>query len=157
MLLGTSLVVQWLGLCPPNAGGIGSIPGQGIRSYMPQLRSGAARLNKHKKRESKKHFCYHGHFLAHSAIYPDRGHISVSLCIHTASAQHSSGNFISDLFILCIYLMGGYYSCHHKIKRLRCQEIKQRHVQCYSLCMAKLELEPGYSYCKISAYTRDSQ
>ena len=64
---------------------------------------------------------------------------------------------MSDLFILCIYLMGGYYSYHHKMKRLRCQEIKQRHVQCYSPCMAKLELEPGYSYCKISANTRDSQ
>ena len=51
--------------------------------------------------------------------------------------------------------MGGYYSYHHKMKRLRCQEIK--HVQCYSPCMAKLELEPGYSYCKISANTRDSQ
>ena len=24
---GTSLVVQWLGLCTPNAGGLGSIPG----------------------------------------------------------------------------------------------------------------------------------
>ena len=26
---GTSLVVQWLGLCSSNAGGTGSIPGQG--------------------------------------------------------------------------------------------------------------------------------
>ena len=26
---GTSLVVQWLRLCAPNAGGTGSIPGQG--------------------------------------------------------------------------------------------------------------------------------
>ena len=37
-LAGTSLVVQWLGLCAPNAGGRGSIPGQGIRSHMLQLR-----------------------------------------------------------------------------------------------------------------------
>ena len=31
---GTSLVVQWLRLCAPNAGGPASIPGQGIRSHM---------------------------------------------------------------------------------------------------------------------------
>ena len=32
--LGTSLVVQWLRLCAPNAG---SIPGQVTRADMPQL------------------------------------------------------------------------------------------------------------------------
>ena len=31
---GTSLVVQWLRLHAPNAGGPGSIPGQGTRSHM---------------------------------------------------------------------------------------------------------------------------
>ena len=31
---GTSLVVQRLILCAPNAGGPGSIPGQGTRSHM---------------------------------------------------------------------------------------------------------------------------
>ena len=31
--LGTSLVVQWLRLHAPNAGGLGSIPGQGTRSH----------------------------------------------------------------------------------------------------------------------------
>ena len=36
--LGTSLVVQWLRLCAPNAGGPGSIPGHGTRSHMPQLK-----------------------------------------------------------------------------------------------------------------------
>ena len=35
---GASLVVQWLKLHSPNAGGPGSIPGQGIRSHTPQLR-----------------------------------------------------------------------------------------------------------------------
>ena len=30
----TSLVVQWLKLHTPNAGGLGSIPGQGTRSHM---------------------------------------------------------------------------------------------------------------------------
>ncbi|TEA39747.1 hypothetical protein DBR06_SOUSAS31510017, partial [Sousa chinensis] len=32
------LVAQWLRLHAPNAGGPGSIPGQGTRSHMPQLR-----------------------------------------------------------------------------------------------------------------------
>ena len=36
---GTSLVVQWLRLHTPNSGGPGSIPGQGTRSRMPQLRA----------------------------------------------------------------------------------------------------------------------
>ena len=40
---GTSLVVQQLRLCAPNAGGPGSISGQGTRSHMPQLRSGAVK------------------------------------------------------------------------------------------------------------------
>ena len=34
---GTSLVVQWLRLHTPNAGGLGSVPSQGIRSHKPQL------------------------------------------------------------------------------------------------------------------------
>ena len=36
--LGTSLMVQWLRLHVPNAWGLGSIPGQGIKSHMQQLR-----------------------------------------------------------------------------------------------------------------------
>ena len=36
--LGTSLVVQWLRLCAPYAGGPGSIPGQGTRSHVLQLK-----------------------------------------------------------------------------------------------------------------------
>ena len=50
---GTSLVVQWLRLRVPSAGDPGLIPGQGTRSYMPQLkacmlqlRPGAAKINK---------------------------------------------------------------------------------------------------------------
>ena len=35
---GTSLVVQWLRLCAFSAGGQGSIPDQGTRSQMLQLR-----------------------------------------------------------------------------------------------------------------------
>ena len=33
----TSLVVQWLRLHTPNAGGLGLIPSPGTRSHMPQL------------------------------------------------------------------------------------------------------------------------
>ena len=32
--IGTSLGAPWLRLCAPNAGGLGSIPGQGTRSHM---------------------------------------------------------------------------------------------------------------------------
>ena len=35
---GTSLVVQWLRLSTPNAGGLGSIPGQETRFHMLQLK-----------------------------------------------------------------------------------------------------------------------
>ena len=35
---GTSLVVQWLRLRIPNSGGPGSIPGQGTRACMLQLK-----------------------------------------------------------------------------------------------------------------------
>ena len=38
---GTSLGVQSPGLCAPNAGGLGSIPGQGTRFHMLQLSSHA--------------------------------------------------------------------------------------------------------------------
>ena len=37
--VGTSLVVQWLRICISTAGGPGSIPGWGIRSHMPLLKS----------------------------------------------------------------------------------------------------------------------
>ena len=42
-IAGTSLVVQWLRLCTPNAGSPGSIPGQGTGSHVPQLRPRAAK------------------------------------------------------------------------------------------------------------------
>ena len=37
---GTSLVVQWLTVHVPNAGDLGSIPGQGTRSHVLQVRVG---------------------------------------------------------------------------------------------------------------------
>ena len=40
---GTPLVVHWPGLSAPNVGGRDSIPGQGTRSCMPQLRPGVAK------------------------------------------------------------------------------------------------------------------
>ena len=44
-----SLVVQWLRLCTPNAGGLGSIPGWETRPHMLQLRIlHAVRLGKAK-------------------------------------------------------------------------------------------------------------
>ena len=36
---GIFLVVQWLRLCTPNARGLGSIPIQGTRSHLPQLKT----------------------------------------------------------------------------------------------------------------------
>ena len=41
--VGTSLAAQGLRLHTSKAGGVGLIPGQGTRSYMPQLRPGAAK------------------------------------------------------------------------------------------------------------------
>ena len=43
---GTSLVVQWLRLLAAHARGPSSISGQGTRSHMLQLRSGAAKLKR---------------------------------------------------------------------------------------------------------------
>ena len=44
-ILGTSLVVQWLRLWAPNAGGPGSILGQGTRSHMHATTKEQASLN----------------------------------------------------------------------------------------------------------------
>ena len=40
---GTSLLVQWLRLQAPNAGELGSIPGQGTKTPVLLLRPGAAK------------------------------------------------------------------------------------------------------------------
>ena len=50
--MGISLVVQWLRLSDSSAGDLGSIPGQGTRSRMLQLRPSTAKL-KHKTRNNK--------------------------------------------------------------------------------------------------------
>ena len=42
----TSLVFQWLGLHAPTAEGMGSIPGQGTRSHMLNLRVYKPQLKK---------------------------------------------------------------------------------------------------------------
>ena len=49
---GTPLVVQWLRLRAPKAGGLGSMSGQGTSSHMPLLRPGTA-----KKKKKKDCFC----------------------------------------------------------------------------------------------------
>ena len=46
-IIGTCLVVQWLSLHAANAGGLGSIPGQGTRSRMLQLRAHMLQLRAH--------------------------------------------------------------------------------------------------------------
>ena len=43
---GTSLVVQWVKLCAPKCRGLGSIPGRGARSHIPQLRNAHATTKK---------------------------------------------------------------------------------------------------------------
>ena len=53
--LGTSVVVQWLRLRVPSAGGQRSIPVQGTRSHMLQLRLGTVKyINKNVKKIKKK-------------------------------------------------------------------------------------------------------
>ena len=43
---GTSLVVQWLRLCTPNAGGLGLIAGQGTRSHIAATKTWSSHINK---------------------------------------------------------------------------------------------------------------
>ena len=43
----TDLVVQWLRLHAPNAGGLGSIPDQGTRSHILALRTCIPQLSRH--------------------------------------------------------------------------------------------------------------
>ena len=55
---GTSLGVQWLRLCPPNAGDLGSFPGQGTRSHVPQPRPGTVKeVNESKIKKNKQTTC----------------------------------------------------------------------------------------------------
>ena len=44
---GTSLVVQWLRLCTPHAGGPGLILAEGTRSLMPQWKIWCSQINKY--------------------------------------------------------------------------------------------------------------
>ena len=46
-------MVQWLRLCVPSAGGLGSILGRGTRSHMPQLRPSAAKKTNNQSRISQ--------------------------------------------------------------------------------------------------------
>ena len=50
----TSLVILWLRLCIPNAGGLSSIPSQGTRFHVLQLKDpGTSKLEKKKKRSKR--------------------------------------------------------------------------------------------------------
>ena len=60
--MGTSLVVQWLRLCAPNAGGPSLIPAQGTRSYVLHLKTLPAatkiqhsQISKYKQNKTKGH------------------------------------------------------------------------------------------------------
>ena len=55
---GTSLLVQWLRLCAPNAGDLGSIPGQGTRSHMQQLKILHAMSETHQRQINKNKSIY---------------------------------------------------------------------------------------------------
>ena len=57
-IVGTSLVVQWLRFCSPNAGGLGLIPGQGTRFHMLQLRSCVPQLRPGTAKKKKKIYIY---------------------------------------------------------------------------------------------------
>ena len=51
-------MVQWLRLHAPNAGGLGSIPGQGIQSHMPQLKNLHAATKTRHSQILKKNFFF---------------------------------------------------------------------------------------------------
>ena len=48
---GTSLAVQWLRLCAPNAGGMGSIPGRGTGELRSCMLHGTAKKKNKKQLE----------------------------------------------------------------------------------------------------------
>ena len=51
--IGTSLIVQWLGLCAPSTGGLGSIPGQGINIPHASTEAQHSQINKYLKKKKK--------------------------------------------------------------------------------------------------------
>ena len=58
MHMRTSLVVQGLNVCTPNAGGLGSNPGQGTRSQMPKLRGCVPQLRPSTVKNTEKNSMY---------------------------------------------------------------------------------------------------
>ena len=88
---GTSLAVQWLGLCAPTAGGMGSIPGWGTK--IPH----AAWCGKKKKKKKKKNHWRRGR---------NGGSIS-KLCQRSIPLSKSTHGSVLQLPIgLCEYLRG---------------------------------------------------
>ena len=54
----TSLVVQWVRLRAPNAGALGSIPGQGTRSHMHAATKSAHAATKEATRGNEDPMCH---------------------------------------------------------------------------------------------------
>ena len=90
MLCGASLVVQWLRLCALNAGGMGSIAGQGTRSHMPQLKI----LN-----ASTKTRCSQIHKLTLKKKKDDAVKVLHSICQHIWKTQQWPQDWKRSVFI----------------------------------------------------------
>ena len=81
--LGTSLVVQWLGLCDPNAGAMGSIPGQGT-----EIPHATQHSQCNDNSNNNKHFLYPNC----GPTDPERG--DEALCMHQ---RHTHTNTLIEL------------------------------------------------------------
>ena len=80
----TSLVIQWLMFCPPNAGGLGWIPGQKTRSHMLQLKI----LNAVKIKDLERH----NYDLLQLTVFG----VCVGVCVCVCVCVCVSCSFISD-------------------------------------------------------------
>ena len=65
-IIGASLVVLWLRFHAPNAGGSGSIPGQGTRSHAPEVRP--ERLHSQNANNKKTEVCKGPRGVNHSVV-----------------------------------------------------------------------------------------
>ena len=130
-LVWTYLVVQWLRLHTANAGGLISIPGQGTRSHMPQLKDSAclsenrrfcvlqlrpSAAKKKKKKKKKKKSCFQGQELLwskYSNTWRYEGHIFIFhstintkwkkfFCLEYLS-QNKDQDYQMEQLILCVF------------------------------------------------------
>ena len=71
----TSLVILWLRLCIPNAGGLSSIPSQGTRFHVLQLKDpGTSKLEKKKKKEQEGNPSHEFPATSLALLWPVRSH-----------------------------------------------------------------------------------